>query len=294
MRKWIDLISFQEKNLLAIFENEIVDEGVAIHNQTHLAAFAIVVAENYDAAPRYDPNAKIYWDALNNSNNEVLLKRLQGDGISISYTPEDPYDDGSGDVKMMVRRMLWDMIVNHRLAIYSGHSDDHPVFSPQDNIIFRTVHDYFTHGKLRKIFSQEIKKIGLDKIPSSEELTKILPKISLNKGGNIGHQFTLRGEFNSYSTHAKLAPAKALPALFTEVCGQVCYNVICGNFPQQKVAVLEGFDYKKIGIVIPGSQQDMRLQEIIKQIKNGIEIIEIKISVKPSIDLKNLMKTISK
>ena len=97
------------------------------------------------------------------------------------------------------------------LKIYKGDSE-HPYFSKEDNWIFRAVHDYYTH---------------------------IITKTE---------DFDLRGELRAYNTHSKLVPPDALPALFTEVVGQVCYYIKKDKFPKQKVSVLPGFDFKTIGI----------------------------------------------
>lgn len=86
----------------------------------------------------------------------------------------------------------------------------HPFFSEEENWRFRAVHDWFTHV--------------------------------------IAHQpFTQKGELQTYNMHAKMMPPAALPALFTEIIGQVCYQTSKGSFPVQKVAILKGFDYKNIG-----------------------------------------------
>jgi hypothetical protein len=64
------------------------------------------------------------------------------------------------------------------------------------------------------------------------------------------HPFGDKGEIASYNNHAKLAPPEALPALFTEVIGQVCaYYASGGKFAEQKICLLDNFDYYKIGIV---------------------------------------------
>ena len=39
------------------------------------------------------------------------------------------------------------------------------------------------------------------------------------------------------------------PALFTEVVGQASYYLHRGNFPEQKIAFLPGFDYFNLGKV---------------------------------------------
>jgi hypothetical protein len=67
--------------------------------------------------------------------------------------------------------------------------------------------------------------------------------------GSRGTEFTLRGELAAYNTHVKTTPREAIPALFTEVVGQVCtYNVL-GKFAEQKTCLLDGFDYYNVGVV---------------------------------------------
>lgn len=92
-------------------------------------------------------------------------------------------------------------------------------WSPKDNWIFRAVHDYIVHI-----------------------------------GGH--HDFSLRGEIGTYNRHAKLVPPAALPALFSEVVGQVAYAIVRGRFPSpQKACVLYGFDYRAVGRVNPAEYE---------------------------------------
>ena len=100
---------------------------------------------------------------------------------------------------------------NKRMKIWKGESD-HPVLTPEQNWRLRAVHDWFAH--------------------------------------TLGqHRFTMRGEIASYNRHAKLAPPKAHPAIFTEVVGQVCAFLTTGKFQEQKVALLYGFDLKNVGMI---------------------------------------------
>lgn len=99
------------------------------------------------------------------------------------------------------------------LKIWNGASDTHPVWTAEQNWKFRAVHDYQSH-----------------------------------LAG--GHKFTLKGELASYNRHLKTFPHAAWPCLFTEIVGQTCYyNVHKTNTPDQKVAILYGFDYQDIGSV---------------------------------------------
>ena len=89
---------------------------------------------------------------------------------------------------------------------------EHDIFDPETNQKFRAVHDYMTHIQ-----------------------------------GNTN--FDARGEIASYNRHIKTIPPAAYPALFTEVVGQACSFIVNGEFPEQKIALLPGFDYEKVGVV---------------------------------------------
>jgi len=67
-----------------------------------------------------------------------------------------------------------------------------------------------------------------------------------------GHDFSLRGEMATFNRHAKVVPKAALPALFSEIMGQVAYFLDRGKFPTpQKACVLYGFDYTRVGYIDP-------------------------------------------
>jgi len=93
----------------------------------------------------------------------------------------------------------------------------HDVFDELTNAKFRAIHDYMSH----------IQAIG-----------------------SRGTEFSLIGELQSYNVHLKTLPPKAVPALFTEIVGQVsAYYVGGGKFAEQKICLLDGFDYYNIGKV---------------------------------------------
>ena len=93
---------------------------------------------------------------------------------------------------------------------------EHEIFDEITNAKFRAIHDYMSH----------IQAIG-----------------------SRGTEFTLRGEIAAYNTHLKTTPKAAVPALFTEVVGQVCTYNITGKFAEQKICLLDGFDYYNVGVV---------------------------------------------
>ncbi len=270
---------------MRLFEfNVPLQEGVVLSSVEEMAAFAVACAEAYDAAPRHDKSVEEAWN---------VLKRVKGAGIKVLYVPDDPYNDFGSDPKTILRAMLYDIIANKRLLIYSGHSDDHPNFSSDENVIFKTIHDCFTHGTLLKTFRKNLEAIAPELLdgerkPTREELAKIIPNVSLTKGGNRGHRFALRGELNSLSTHIRIAPKAAAPALFTEVAGQA----IVGDFPVQKVAVLDGFDLRKIGQTIPGSQADERKREVMDFLRSQEAVLDLHIKAKRQITREALLKAV--
>jgi hypothetical protein len=62
-------------------------------------------------------------------------------------------------------------------------------------------------------------------------------------------------------------PPAAYPAttIRTEVnVGQACSFIVNGEFPEQKIALLPGFDYEKVGVV-EGYDQDIVDKELVKK-----------------------------
>jgi hypothetical protein len=183
-----------------------------------------LVAEAYLKAPDFDSNVVGHWTALNESNHS-LFKRLLSK-VKLIFTTNDK--SKVGEINIENKTFKIDLITPE--AEYKTQSEmkssfqktgvlkisidysDHPIFSLEDNIIFRTVHDYIAH---------------------------IL--------GN--HDFGAKGEIACYNLHAKMAPKDAVPALFTEVVGQAATTIVTNKFPKQKITVLNGFDFYQVGKV---------------------------------------------
>jgi len=192
-----------------------------------------LVADAYLQAPKYDRAAVGAWQALNASNHKLFQRLLSraniifvtedqnyaGERLNINGRQyivqygKDPYESQA--------QMKADWEKTGSLKISVDHSQ-HPVFSVEDNIVFRSVHDFIVH---------------------------IL--------GN--HPFGVKGEIASYNLHAKLVPREAVPAIFTEVVGQACVAVEYGDFPEQKIAILKGFDYYNVGRVEGYNVQNKQL-----------------------------------
>ena len=175
--------------------------------------YAKLVADAYEAAPEYDEKILPSYKVLIDHAVNKLYPQILGKGIDIQFVENDPYTDRD--------QMANDVKSNGVLKI-SKLFNNHPVFTAEENLKFRAVHDYYTH-------------------------------IVCNQ------DFGLKGELKAYNTHARLAPPAALPALFTEVVGQACYAIDRGQvddngdfvpaFGDQKVAELPGFDYREVGKV---------------------------------------------
>lgn len=181
--------------------SDILNERIAMKHS--FDDYLKLVSNAYIKATKYDSTVVHHWKALNQADYN-LFKRLQSK-IKVDFVNGEPYNNAqemSNDVKQ-----------NKHLSI-SKDNNEHPIFSPQDNLVFRAVHDYFAHVI-------------------------------------VGAPFGGRGEIKAYNTHCKLFPKEAVPALFTEVVGQASVAVTTGNFPEQKIALLHGFDYWNIGILTP-------------------------------------------
>ena len=175
--------------------------------------YAKLVADAYEAAPEYDESVLPSYRALIDHAVNKLYPQILGKGIDIQFVEDDPYAD---------RNQMAADVENNKVLKISKLFNDHPVFTAEENLKFRAVHDYYTH-------------------------------IVCNQ------DFGLKGELKAYNTHARLAPPAALPALFTEVVGQACYAIDRGQvddngdfvpaFGDQKVAELPGFDYREVGKV---------------------------------------------
>ena len=103
-------------------------------------------------------------------------------------------------------------VSNNGVLKISTLDAEHDIFDPETNAKFRAIHDYMSH-------------------------------IQRNT------EFDAKGEIASYNAHLQTMPPKSHPALFTEVVGQACSFIVNGEFPEQKIALLPGFDYEKVGVV---------------------------------------------
>lgn len=159
------------------------------------------VAVEYDAAPLVDPDEVWRWEKLIKHIERFYRRMLNK--VDVDFVPGQPYDSA---------KQMRDEVERTGVLLISTDFNEHPIFTPRQNLKLRAVHDYIVH---------------------------ILP-------GPGGPDFSQRGEIRAFNLHRRLAPPDTWPALFTEVAAQACYKTVRGEFPEQKIAVLP-FDYYNVG-----------------------------------------------
>lgn len=149
------------------------------------------VAAGYDALPTYDPKAESAWKALADESKGHADFIRQHLNVSETDNPE-PYDNSE--------QMIND-IRNNRNFVVSTANSEHPIWTPEENVNFRIVHDVFGHAAT---------------------------------DGDFGWH----GENDACSTHFGLSSPEARKALATECLGQTGYAINRGNFTDQKVGFI--------------------------------------------------------
>ena len=126
--------------------------------------------------------------------------------------------------------------------------------SKRVDVQFVDEHPYETAEELRQDVNQnkvlKISTLDSDHMVFDPKQTRSLGQSMITCPIFKGTQ-TLMVEVKSLLTtaHIKTVPPAAYPALFTEVVGQACSFIVNGQFPEQKIAILPGFDYENVGVV---------------------------------------------
>jgi 2'-5' RNA ligase len=152
------------------------------------------IAEAYAKAPVYDPKAAAAFKELADDSvrrAEVLKQQLH---IEVVDDPE-PYANA---------KEMADDIHQKRHFLVSRANCEHPLWSADQNIAFRIVHDVMGHAV---------------------------------SGGDFGWQ----GENLACAAHFPLLSPNAQQALFTECIGQTAYSAYYRSFGPQKVALFPEF-----------------------------------------------------
>jgi hypothetical protein len=221
--------------------HDILQEGIVVHGDA-LLAYTITVAEIYAEKPVFEPSAVRHWEALVASNDKMFRRVIAN--IDIVFTEDDPYKN--------VREVVQDVVNNRRLKVFKTPESKHPFFSERDNDMFRALHDALTH-------------VGSN-ITHFIRMVKADPRNAKKFKPIWGSGFSVRGEMNTFVTHSRIAPREATPALFTEIVGQICTYFVTGDFADDKVAVLDGVDFKNVGVL--SGKRAARYQELLAQIED--------------------------
>ena len=149
------------------------------------------IAQAYDSAPIVTPEAYDAWEALSNETAEHYHRISQCLSIGRTTNP-NPYASSYDMLRDIAQGHIW----------VSTANSEHPLWTTEENVMFRVVHDIMGHGA-------------------------------------TGSGFDWTGENRAYANHLEhTVNPKARLALFTEAIGQVAFALDRGAFGVQKCALL--------------------------------------------------------
>lgn len=144
--------------------------------------------QEYRKGPVIDERALPSFHALASQIDGQYLDALRT-GLKVFFVNYDPYKDLQGMTKDIKRGLL---------KISQLHNV-HPLFTEEQNLRFRAIHDY-THYKIQSDFS-------------------------------------LEGEYKTFLEQSRHCLASSVPALYTEVVLQAAHMQYFGTFPIQKLFI---------------------------------------------------------
>jgi len=165
------------------------------------------IGHAYDALPEFDNRAvPAYRQMAEETKRQydfVTRPRHKGGlGIDIEVTKHDPYGQGPEGVHGIVNEIRDDINNHNRIKVFATSSTGgHPIFSDDENDMFRGVHDIFGH---------------------------------LGSGRGID----AHGEEAAFQKHSRMFSPLARQAMATETRGQNAALHLHGGFQNQKVAIL--------------------------------------------------------
>jgi hypothetical protein len=213
------------------FRRWLLPETLALAGSYKGSVFQRLVAASYKLAPVSDPAALTAFQEL-----QRKMAR-QNDFLRHAYNFIPSPDDHYASYKQLRRAIdAQSQAGKKRADIYvyaeppgpdgNASQTGHPVYTNDQNVMIRGVHDAIAH-----------------------------------LGGN--HPFSARGEYGAYNRHlktlcnvqdARAGRCLASSALFTEIVGQTSYYYVYGQFAPQKAVILREFDHYNIGLLSPTSR----------------------------------------
>ena len=193
------------------------------------SVFQRLVAAQYNLAPTKDPRAVAAFQEL----GQKIGRQDQFLGSKFQMKPgqDDPFTSMKAMTRDINRQRLAGVkrpvipVYAEPPALAGQQGGGHPVFSNDDNVRQRGVHDVIAH-----YYGQ--------------------------------HPFSARGEYGAYNRHlktlcnpdqVKAGACMAAKAMFTEVVAQTSYYYIYGGFADQKAVILDDFDHASVGLLAPTS-----------------------------------------
>lgn len=166
------------------------------------------IGRAYMDMPEFDQRALPAYHAMREQTGRQFdfMTRPQskgGMGIDVSVQKEDPYGGFASGPDNIIRDLRHDVENNHHISVLStGVTGGHPVFSNDENDMFRAVHDVFGH---------------------------------LGSGRGVDRH----GEEAAFQKHAAMFSPLARRAMATETRGQnSALHLNGGQFQEQKVGFL--------------------------------------------------------
>lgn len=201
-------------------------EKISLPGESHVKTHMEQVADAYASAPTLDNKAVPHWNALSSHTDKVLFPKIQTQlkksiekriqNLKPIQMVADSFFEPHHTYKT-AEEMSAEVLSKGVFRVSTADSE-HPIWSVDQNVRFRAVHDWYTHI--------------INKAP-----------------------FNARGELRAYNSYTKLIPANTIPAAFTEIVGQVSYAIVNGGFGEQKVCLLPQFDYYHLGKMNPDYKQ---------------------------------------
>lgn len=196
-------------------------EKIALRGSYTGGVFQRLVAAAYVNAPSFDREAaKLYRVLVTKVQRQ---KKMLGHRYNFQPTDDDPYPSMKAMSKDLDKqKAAGQRKVNVKVfgAEPTGIPEDpdtgEKVYSNDENIDFRSIHDIIAH-----YFGQ--------------------------------HPFSGRGEYSAYNRHIKTLGPQVARVLFSEIVGQTSYYKIYGGFATQKVTFLPDFDPLVVGALAPNS-----------------------------------------
>lgn len=150
-------------------------------------------AEAYKNLPDNDPRAHAAYDAFRTEVREQYRHLTEDLGVTVEAVDTDPYATAAD--------MVADVRDNKRLQVLKTGDGEHPFLTPEENDMFRAVHDAYGHAA-------------------------------------TGQAFGRHGEEAAFIAHRGMFGDEAGKAMATETRGQNSVLIADGEFGKQKVALL--------------------------------------------------------